>query len=151
MALDQRVIPQTLVAPGVPAIGKNLNPLYAAVKSLPGDVVLIEFPFGEEAYDIQATFYAGLHRRPIVNGYSGFFPPGYAERASVLSEAPENPDTVRRSLASSGATHALVHQGAFPDGRGQAIVSWLESLGATKIGQSGLDVLLQLPPNLAPR
>jgi hypothetical protein len=151
MALDQRVIPQTLVAPGVPAIGKNLNPLYAAVKSLPGDVVLIEFPFGEEAYDIQATFYAGLHRRPIVNGYSGFFPPGYAERATVLSAAPENPDTVRRSLASSGATHALVHQGAFPDGRGQAIVSWLESLGATKIGQSGLDVLLQLPPNLAPR
>jgi hypothetical protein len=66
----------------------------------------------------------------------------------VLSQAPENPDAVRQSLASSGATHALVHQGAFPDGRGRAIVSWLESIGATPVGQSGLDVLLQLPARL---
>ncbi len=147
IALDQRVVPETLLAPGLPAIGKNLNPLYEMVKALPGHVVLIEFPFGEEAYDIQATFYAGFHRRPLVNGYSGFFPPGYAERATVLAQAPANPDVVRRSLATSGATHALVHQGAFPDGRGQAIVGWLESIGATRIGQSGLDVLLQLPTN----
>ena len=151
MALDQRVIPQALLAPGVPAIGRNLSPLYGMVKSLPGRVVLIEFPFGEEAYDIQATFFAGVHRRPIVNGYSGFFPPGYAERSTVLAQAPDNPEAVRQSIASSGATHALVHQAAFPDGRGRAIVSWLESIGATPIGQSGLDVLLQLPANLGSR
>ena len=31
-------------------------------------VVVIEFPFGEPAYDIMATFYAGYHRKPLVNG-----------------------------------------------------------------------------------
>jgi hypothetical protein len=144
MGLNQRLIPDTLVSPGVPVIGRNINPLYPMVKRLPGPVVLIEFPFGEQAYDIQAVFFAGFHRRLLVNGYSGFFPESYGDRVAALAPAPANPEAARQALVESGATHALVHQRAFPDGRGHDIVRWLSSLGAQILATNDDDVLLQL-------
>jgi hypothetical protein len=144
MGLNQRLIPDTLVPPGVPAVGRNINPLYPMVKRLPGPVVLIEFPFGEQAYDIQAVFFAGFHRRLLVNGYSGFFPESYGDRVAALAPAPANPEAARQALVESGATHALVHQRAFPDGRGHDIVRWLTSLGAQILATNDDDVLLQL-------
>jgi hypothetical protein len=114
------------------------------VKRLPGPVVLIEFPFGEQAYDIQAVFFAGFHRRPLVNGYSGFFPESYGDRVAALAPAPANPEAARQALVESGATHALVHQRAFPDSRGHDLVRWLTSLGAQLLATSDDDVLLQL-------
>src|SRR5262249_27297645 len=130
--------------PGVPVIGRNISPLYPMVKRLPEPVVLIEFPFGEQAYDIQAVFFAGFHRRPLVNGYSGFFPERYGDRVASLAPAPPKPGDARRALLASGATHALVHQRAFTDGRGQDIVRWLTSLGAHTLATNDDDVLLQL-------
>jgi hypothetical protein len=144
MGLNQRLLPDTLVPPGVPVIGRNINPLYPMVKRLPGPVVLIEFPFGEQAYDIQAVFFAGFHRRPLVNGYSGFFPESYGDRVAALAPAPANPEAARQALVESGATHALVHQRAFPDSRGHDLVRWLTSLGAQLLATSDDDVLLQL-------
>ena len=144
MALDQRVVPEGLLAPGVPRVGRDINPLYRMVKTLPGSVVLVEFPFGEPAYDIRAVFYAGYHRRPLVNGYSGFFPAHYGDFEAVLGPAPADPDAVRRVLVSSGATHAVVHTWAYPDGRGDRIVAWLISQGAQTIGTAEMDTLLQL-------
>ena len=144
MALNQRLIPDTLVPPGVPAIGRDMNPLYPMVKRLPGSVVLIEFPFGEQAYDIQSVFFAGFHRRPLVNGYSGFFPENYGDRVASLAPAPANPDVARQALVASGATHAIVHQRAYPDGRGAEIVRWLTSMGAQILATNDDDVLLQL-------
>ncbi len=151
IGLDQRVIPEHLVAPGVPAVGRSLNPLYRIVATSPDPVVLVEFPFGEPAYDIQATFFAGIHRRSLVNGYSGFFPPAYGDLSSALGPAPADPDAARQALASSRATHALVHEGAFPDGRGRAITAWLISIGGRPIGTSGLDTLVELPKDLGGR
>ncbi len=148
ISLDQRVIPDTLLAPGVPVVGGNISTIYRTIKDLPDPVVLVEFPFGEPAYDIQATFYAGYHRRPLVNGYSGFFPAGYGDRAAVLSAAPADPDAVRHTLADSHATHVVVHEAAFPDGRGRAIVNWLVTLGARPMATAGMDTLLALPADL---
>ncbi|MFI5179322.1 MAG: hypothetical protein ACHQO8_12190 [Vicinamibacterales bacterium] len=145
MATNLPIQPEKLVPPRSVSVGRDISPLYRMIKSLPDRVVLIEFPFGEPAYDIQAVFYAGYHRRPIVNGYSGFFPPGYFERVTPLSQAPDNADAARQALASSGATHALVHEGAFPDGRGKDIIRWLESSGGRVVGTSNTDTLLQLP------
>lgn len=144
MGLDQRLIPDTLAPPGLPSIGRTVSPLYPMVKSLPGTVVLIEFPFGEQAYDIQAVFFAGFHRRPLVNGYSGFFPESYGDRVAALAPAPANPDAAREALISSGATHAIVHERAYIDGRGAAIVRWLTSLGAQVVARTDNDTLLQL-------
>jgi hypothetical protein len=124
--------------------GDEIGPLYQIVRDTPGKVVLIEFPFGEPAYEILATFYAGIHRRPLVNGYSGFAPEGYVRRRPFLSHIPFDLDTATRVLISTGATHALVHEGAFPDGRGHEITDWLVSRGATIVATSGSDKLLRL-------
>ena len=124
--------------------GREMGPLYQYVRDAPGDVVLIEFPFGDPAYEIQATFYAGYHRRPLVNGYSGFFPESYLRRATFLDHIPFDLETAYKAVQSSGATHALVHEGAFEDGRGHEITDWLLGNGAHIVATYGTNKLLQL-------
>jgi len=125
---------------------ETMSPLYRTLRDTPGKVALIEFPFAEPAYEILATYYAGFHRRPLVNGYSGFFPEDYLRRATFLTHIPFDLDAATRAVQSSGATHALVHQAAFPDGRGHEVTDWLVSTGATITGTFGADKLLTLAP-----
>jgi hypothetical protein len=124
--------------------GAEMGPLYQFIRDTPGTVVLIEFPFGDPAYEILATYYAGYHRRPLVNGYSGFFPETYLRRATFLDHIPFDLETAMKSVQSSGATHAIVHEGAFPDGRGHEITDWLTSGGGKVLASYGTDKLLQL-------
>jgi hypothetical protein len=135
---DRYLVPQSL------RTGAAVSALYSTVKDAPPGSVLIEFPFGEEAYDVQAVFYAGVHRRPLVNGYSGYFPHGYFERADRLRDFVRNPQIAADALRSSGATMAIVHQGAYQDATGQALCDWLISNGAHEIGRDGLDRLFVL-------
>jgi hypothetical protein len=131
-------------APRELGVGQRVSPIYQFVKQAPGKVVLIEFPFAEPAYDVIATFYAGYHRRPLVNGYSGFFPEAYVRKSAFLTHIPTDLDAATKALSTTGATHALVHEGAFPGGRGHEISDWLTSLGATVILTHGTDKLLKL-------
>lgn len=128
-------------------IGRRLPGVYRAIRQLPDPIVLLELPIGEPAYDISAEFYAGLHRRPIVNGYSGFWPPYYFRRANLYMRATEDPPEVWRMLAEDGVTHVLVHENAFADRRrGEALSGWLRSMGATLVFQDGGDELFQVAP-----
>jgi hypothetical protein len=146
MATNVPVVPDTLAAPAPIAAGRYVSPLYGLVRDLPDPVVLVELPFGEEAYDIQASYYAGYHRRPILNGYSGHFPQSYLDRIPALSSAPDDPGAVLSVLADAGATHVLVHEAAFGGDRGRALTGWLMSVGAGVLGAEGSDRLLVLPP-----
>jgi hypothetical protein len=112
--------------------------------NLPDPVVLIEFPFGEHAHDIVAMFYAGQHRRPLVNGYSGFFPERFHGRAGGLRDPLADPEGAARWLADTAATHAIVHEAYFQDDLGPAVSAWLESLGARLMTSDGTDKLFQL-------
>jgi hypothetical protein len=127
------------------AMGDDISPIYRWARDAPGKIVLIEFPFAEPAYDILATFYAGEHRRPVVNGYSGFFPEAYLRRATFLRRIPDDLDAATKALRSSGATHAIVHEAAFPDGRGPELTNWLLGIGAPLVMTHGTDKLLVLP------
>jgi hypothetical protein len=122
-------------------MGDDISPLYQWARDAPGKIVLIEFPFAEPAYDILATFYAGQHRRPLVNGYSGFFPEPYLRRATFLRKIPVDLEAATKALRSSGATHAIVHEGAIPDGRGHELSDWLLSIGAQLVMAHGTDRL----------
>src|SRR4029450_3257300 len=82
-----------------------------------------------------------MHRRPLVNGYSGFFPETYLRRATFLRKIPTDLDTATKALRSSGATHAIVHEGAIPDGRGHELSDWLLSTGAQVLMTHGTDKL----------
>ena len=142
---NQPVIPDAaFYTPEPPAVGRRMNPIYRVVRQLPESTVLIEFPFGEPAYEIFAAFYAGDHRRPIVNGYSGFFPRSYTARVGALHDISVNPERAADVLRSSGATHALVHEGAFREGKGKEVSGWLRSIGAREITANGTDRLFQL-------
>ncbi|HKW02375.1 MAG TPA: hypothetical protein VJN96_21305 [Vicinamibacterales bacterium] len=124
--------------------GQEMGPLYQYVRDAPGDVTLIEFPFGDPAYEILATYYAGYHRRPLVNGYSGFYPESYLRRATFLDHIPFDLETAYKAVQSSGATHAIVHEAAFENGRGHEMTDWLVANGARVIATYGSDRLLQL-------
>ena len=129
--------------PRVLATARDMSPLYRRVRDTPGSV-LIEFPFGEPAYDILATYYAGYHRRPLVNGYSGFFPESFLRRATFLDHIPADLDTAYKAVQGSGATLAIVHESAYLDGRGREITDWLLGHGATLVATDEGDRLLQL-------
>ena len=62
-----------------PAVHRlNEGPLaYRHALLMPAETVLIELPFGDQGWDLRYVYYAGLHGKRIVNGYSGYFPDGY--------------------------------------------------------------------------
>ena len=145
MQMDQPVIPPAeFTVPPRPAAGDRRNPLYHQIKTLPDPVVLAELPFGEPAYDVLAVFYAGYHRRPLLNGYSGFFPRSYRERARVLQALPANGERAAAVLRDAQATHVLVHEAAYASDRGKKISEWLLSIGARQVATHGQDRLFAL-------
>jgi hypothetical protein len=48
-----------------------------ALESLPEGTAVLELPLGETEPDVTAMYRGMYHRRPVVNGYSGFFPRSY--------------------------------------------------------------------------
>ena len=88
----------------------NDGPLaYRYLVAMPGDPVVMELPFGDHAWDLRYVYYAGLHGKRIVNGYSGYFPDGYLRRAAKLSGLWADRDAATEALVTTGATHLLVH------------------------------------------
>jgi hypothetical protein len=144
LPMNEPVVPAERLRPPPPPAGRQVNPIYEVVKKLPEPVVLIEFPFGDVAYEPIAVFYAGYHRRPIVNGYSGLFPAAYTARLPVLRDAPADIEEATEALRATGATHALVHEAAFATDQGKAISAWLVSIGARPVTVSADDRLFAL-------
>ena len=81
-------------------------------------VVLAELPIGQSDYDIRAMFYSIVHHGKLLNGYSGFFPQHYGVLALTLSDVPGHPTIAWDALRDTGASHVIVHEGAWLDDRG---------------------------------
>jgi len=132
--------------PPVPLIAAGGPPaIYQAVRALPPHAVLAEFPFGEEQYDLRYMVYSAAHWRPLLNGYSGGFPRSYAVNRAGLGRVLDDPDTAWRVLTASGATHAIVHEGIYQEGRGARVSAWLTAHGAREVSAFGEDRLFELP------
>ena len=93
--------------PGIPAI-------YDVLRDEP-QAVVIELPFygrggffGNAGYMINAT----RHRHPLVNGYSGFAPPGFGATAQTMRAFPG--DVALDLMHSLGVTHVVVHRNTAP-------------------------------------
>jgi hypothetical protein len=119
--------------------------IYRAVRWLPADAVIAEFPFGEEQYELRYMVYSAAHWRPLLNGYSGGFPQSYAVNRGALQRVLEDPDTAWRVLAASGATHVIVHEGIYLDADGTKVSNWLRAHGAREVAAMGDDRLFELP------
>jgi hypothetical protein len=114
------------------------------------NVVLAELPLGQPDYDTRAMFYSMVHHARLLNGYSGFFPPHYGLLTVALSDVPTHAMVAWDALRASGASHVLVHEAAWLDGRGPRTTAALTTLGATELFRDGSDVLLALPGRESP-
>ena len=119
--------------------------VYKAVSRLPPDVALADLPLGQPDYDLRAMFYSIDRWRPILNGYSGFFPLHYGRATAAFTEVPRHPDFSMATLRELGATHVVVHEDAYLNGEGAATTATLRMLGANEVFRAGSDVLLALP------
>ena len=107
-------------------------PVYQHLKSMSPGTVVTEFPFGDAAWEIRYVYYAAAHLKPITNGYSGQFPPGYKARVARLQQPAKDPEAAWRALKESGTTHVIFHPSAFADGaNAERVRAWLVDRGAT--------------------
>ena len=130
--------------PGAPAA--FLSPsVYDAVARLPADAVLVEFPFGDPYDEVAYMFRSTEHWRPLLNGYSSAEPPRHRALARALGRPLTEPGSAWTALASSGATHAIVHEGRWQGQKGARLSAWLEAHGARRLSRVQEDTLWQLP------
>jgi len=118
--------------------------IYSVVDQLPSEAVIADLPLGQPDYDLRAMYYSIERWRPIVNGYSGFFPPHYGQVKAALSEVPRHAEDSAEVLRELGVTHVVVHEAAYLDAEGRDTTSALRRLGATEVFRDGADVLLAL-------
>lgn len=99
---------------------KKFPAIYSPVRNLPTDAVLIELPMPieplERGHEALPMFYSTFHRKKLVNGYSGYVPPGYVVISESMEEFP-SPETFRL-LEDLGVSYILVHTRGFRPEKG---------------------------------
>jgi hypothetical protein len=101
-------------------------------------------PFGDTFAEAGYTFASAYHGKPIVNGYSGFFPRRYQHLKAVLTVTPVTGDAWT-ALAASGATHVIVHESAYGDlSTGRRVSDWLRTNGAHEVATLQTDHIFRL-------
>jgi hypothetical protein len=123
--------------------------VYARVAALPAGSVITEFPFGDTAWEIRYVYYAAAHWKPVVNGYSGSFPPSYSARVARLRDVTVSPELAWQALVDSRSTHVVLHPKAFAaPANAEAVRAWLEAHHAQVLEQfADGDTLFALPLN----
>ena len=133
------------LAPRHLASASTLGPVYDKIRDLPSDVVVAEFPFGSPPFDVQTVFYSGFHGKPVINGYSGFYPSSFKKRMDKLAWDPsEDAPGAWRELMAAGVSHVVVHEAAYFDEKGAGISAWLRAAGAREIATDNADHLFAL-------
>jgi hypothetical protein len=127
------------------ALGAGAPPIYADLARLPRGSVLVHLPFGSGPWELRYMFHSLAHRHPLVNGMSGAFPASYVRNRAELRDPVREPDRAWRALLASGATHVVVHEGAWRDDEGRGVSARLEAGGARRLLSRDGDVLLVLP------
>jgi hypothetical protein len=122
----------------------NLGAVYDTVKALPGGTVLAELPFGSDPFEIRSMYFAGYHRKPLVNGFSGFFPPSYLMLRSWIEADPGDKAAAWKALINSGVTHVVVHEQPWPDRKGPKISAWIRDAGGRELAAAGTDRLFAI-------
>jgi hypothetical protein len=132
--------------PGQMYTGRDIPAVYQAAQTLPLGSSLIEFPFGSPAWELQYVFYQQFHRCPIVNGYSGGFPPSYDRNLAAFTRVARFPVEAWLLLRRSGASHLILHEHAYVDETPSQVHVWLLDHGATLVSVYNGDRLYALPP-----
>lgn len=111
---------------------------------------LVELPMSEDdseaalEREVRAMHRALVHRSPIVNGYSGYFPEPFRQLRWALAEDPGGRG--RRYLEALGVRLALVHRHSGPPAEADR---WQRALGGDIAFRDAGDLVLRLPPGAA--
>lgn len=119
--------------------------VYQQARRIASDAVIAELPLGYADFDLRAIYYSTVHWRRILNGYSGFTPPHYGRLTARLRDVPRHPELSMQTLRDMGATHVILHEGAYHDGEGVETSDSLRRLGAVELFRAGTDVLFGIP------
>jgi hypothetical protein len=108
--------------------------LYKMLAGLPPGIV-IEFPLPKPHqpphHDPRFACMSTFHWMPLLNGYSGFYPPSYLLRLVRLEKFPDEASVA--SLRRENVKYIVVHQDGYPDGERLWIVDRLLRLGAVRL------------------
>ena len=71
---------------------REIPPVYRWLATQPGEFVIAELPTPGDAGHLSREairlYYSAFHWKRMINGYSGFFPPGYWEQSHLLRSFP---------------------------------------------------------------
>jgi hypothetical protein len=127
--LEYRVGPLPLVP-----YHNQAPPLYKMLAGLPPGVV-IEFPVPKPNWppgrDPRFAYMSTFHWMPLLNGYSGFYPPSYLRRLVRLEKFPDEASV--DSLRRENVKYVIVHEDGYPDGERVRIVGRLLRLGLKRL------------------
>jgi hypothetical protein len=144
-SLPTRAIVSALIIAGVLADGwlapMPLVPLPSRFR-MPAleNAVVLELPFDDPTVSAAAMYRSISHGRPLINGYSGHFPPHHALLARALRRG--DPSALRL-LAAGRPLVVLVHRAHDAGGHWRGLI---ESVGGVVQEESGLGPVFVIPP-----
>ena len=106
---------------------------------------IVELPLGDPYGDVAAMYRQMTHGRPIVNGYSGYFPPHYSALRFGLGLREHD---VLTQLAARGVTDVIVDRDNDSGGRWDRFVA--SHPQATLVCTEGRQSLYRVTPSAAP-
>ena len=85
-------------------------------------------------------FYSTLHWKRLVNGYSGGAPAQHSLWAERFGRCIlDRPQPAWQPVVESRATHIVVHEGSYLEGRGRQISDWVCAHGGRELAVFGSD------------
>jgi hypothetical protein len=109
--------------------------LYEVLDRLPRGVVA-EFPMpradSPPHHDPRFAYMSTFHWKPLVNGYSGFYPASYLQRLEEVAGFPDERSIAR--LRRDGVRYVVVHADGYPPGAREQMAERLVRLGVKHVG-----------------
>ena len=94
-------------------VERDPDAVYRWLAAVPVPGSIIEWPIATDA-EVDYEFRSTAHWKPLINGYSGFSPPGYEELAAMFSEKPIRQEVWKR-MRDFGACLLVFHPRFLPD------------------------------------
>ena len=109
-------------------------PLYVLLTRLPRGIVA-EFPMPRPGWppghDPRFAYMSTFHWMPLLNGYSGFYPPSYLNRLARLARFPDAASVA--ALKRENVRYVIVHDDGYPEGERLRMVERLLRLGLARL------------------
>ncbi|MEO8287620.1 MAG: hypothetical protein ABI670_14425 [Chloroflexota bacterium] len=108
--------------------------------------VVLELPFNPDQADVQYMLFGTRHWQPILNGSSGFVPPGTVELSRAMAAFPD-PATVS-ILQGLEVRHIVVHLWQYPKDQQASLKERLDTTEVlTMVNQAGDNYVYRLAPD----